>query len=90
MAYSEGMPKTRKTVRQSVSLPSSTARKVKALAKAQPTSASRVLVDLIEVGLDSKDQEKRHYLGLVEQLAASADPEERQRMKEELARLTFG
>ena len=84
------MSSTVKTVRQSVTLPARIARRVRALARARRTSASRVLVDLIESGLEAKDRERQHFLDLAERLAQSDDPEERVRLKEELARLTFG
>ena len=79
-----------KAIRKSVALPPSTAKRVSALAKSQHTSANRVLVELIETGLQSKQAEKQHYLGLVEKLSSSTDPAERQHLKQELARLTFG
>ncbi|PYV31265.1 MAG: hypothetical protein DMG09_26110 [Acidobacteria bacterium] len=78
-----------KAVRQSISLPSRLAKRVKALAKIQRTSANRVLVELIETGLESKEAEKRRFFELADQLSASTDPEEQQRIKEELARMTF-
>ena len=78
-----------KAVRQSISLPSRLAKRVKALAKVQRTSANRVLVELIETGLESKEAEKRRFFELADQLSASTDPEEQQRIKEELARMTF-
>jgi len=52
------MANTEKSVRQSVSIPARIAKRVKALAKTEKTSASRVLVDLIEAGLASKEAEK--------------------------------
>ena len=78
-----------KAVRQSISLPSRLAKRVKALAKIQRNSANRVLVELIETGLESKEAEKRRFFELADQLSASTDPEEQQRIKEELARMTF-
>lgn len=84
------MAKSQKSVRQSVSLPSRIARHVHALAKTRKTSANRVLVDLIEAGLQSKEAEKERFFGLASRLTESADPAERQRLKEELARMTFG
>ena len=84
------MPSTKEPVRQSVSLPPSVARRVKALARTRRTSASRVLVELIESGLDARDNEKARFMALADQLSASTDPDERTRLKEELARLTFG
>ena len=79
-----------KTVRQSISLPPRLAKRVRALAKNQRTSANQVLVDLIETGLQSKEAEKRRFFELADRLAASTAPEEQQHIKDELARMTFG
>ena len=79
-----------KAVRKSVALPLRTAKRVSALAKSQHTSANRVLIDLIEAGLQSKEAEKRDYLSTVEKLASTTDSELRHQLKQELARLTFG
>ena len=79
-----------KPVRQSVSLPSRVARRVKALAKTSKASANRIIVDLIESGLDAREQERKRFLSLADRLARSRDPEEQKRLKEELARMTFG
>ena len=84
------MAETQRSVRQSVSMPTSIARRVRALAKSRKTSANRVLVDLIEVGLQSKEAEKDRFFSLVNRLTQSRDSAERQRLKEELARMTFG
>jgi hypothetical protein len=81
---------TGRPVRQSVSLPSRTVRRVKALAKTRRASASRVIADLIESGLQAQDREKERFFELAERLARSTDSGEQKRLKEELARLTFG
>ena len=49
-----------------------------------------MLVDLVESGLDAADREKQHFLDVAERLAQSKDPAEQSRLKDELARLTFG
>jgi hypothetical protein len=79
-----------RSVRQSVSLPSGVARRVQALAKHRRTSANRVIVDLIESGLDAKEREKVTFLDLADRLARTSDLAEQKRLKEELARMTFG
>jgi hypothetical protein len=84
------MAETERSVRQSVSMPTSIARRVRALAKSRKTSANRVLVDLIQVGLQSKEAEKDRFFSLVDRLTQTRDSAERQRLKEELARMTFG
>lgn len=76
--------------RQSVSLPLPVARRVQALAKRQRVSANRVIVELIETGLETKEQEKKHFFELADRLSHSSDAGEQKRLKEELARLTFG
>ena len=79
-----------KTVRQSVSLPAHVARRVKSLAKTSSTSANRIIVDLIETGIEARDQDKKRFFELADRLARSSDAEEHKRLKEELARMTFG
>ena len=84
------MPVAKKTVRQSVSLPPQIAKRVKALARTRRASANHVLVDLIKTGLESTENERRRFFDLADRLAATTNPTERQRLKEELARMTFG
>jgi len=83
------MATTERTVRQSVSIPAAVARRVRRLAKTRKTSANRVLVDLIEAGLQSKEAEKERFFSVVSRLTESSDASERKRLKEELARMTF-
>jgi predicted transcriptional regulator len=79
-----------KPVRQSVSLPARLARRVQTIAKNRKTSTNRVLVELIEAGIESKEAEKSKFFELADQLSAASDPVERKRIKEILARMTFG
>lgn len=84
------MSTTGKPIRQSVSLPPRIARRVRSLARTSRSSANRVLVELIESGLDAREREKRRFLDLADRLARTDDVEEQARLKEELARMTFG
>jgi hypothetical protein len=84
------MPIDEKNVRQSVTFPARVAKRVRALARKQRISQSKVIVDLIESGLEAKERERRHYLELLERLRGTKDPSEQERITEELARLTFG
>jgi hypothetical protein len=77
-------------VRQSVSLPTSIARRVRALAQRERKSANRVIVDLIESGLEAREREKREFFELADRLAESSDAAEQKRLKRELARMTYG
>ena len=84
------MPIAERTVRQSVSLPARVARRVKSLAKTSSTSANRIIVDLIESGIEAREQEKKRFFEIADRLTRSRDAEEQTRLKEELARMTFG
>ena len=84
------MAASSRSARQSVSLPLHLARRVKVIAKSRRVSASRVIADLIENGLESQDREKARFLELAERLTTSRHPEEQSKLREELARMTFG
>ena len=84
------MTETEKVVRQSVSIPRRIAMRVRSLAKTQKKSANRVLVDLIEAGLESKDSQRERFFAIANRLTETTEPGERQRLKQELARMTFG
>lgn len=90
VVYIAVMSIAEKTIRQSVSLPAHVARRVRSVAQTSKTSASRVIADLIESGLDAREQEKKRFLDLANRLAHSRDAKEQKRLKEELARMTFG
>ena len=77
-------------MRRSISLPVATDSRVKQLARREKRSASRVLENLIETGLQAREAQRRHFFQLAERLRASTDDAEIQHIKEELARLTFG
>jgi hypothetical protein len=49
-----------------------------------------VLVDLIEAGLEAKEAERARFLELARRFKDATDPRESERLREELARLTFG
>ncbi len=84
------MGSAEKSVRQSVSLPSRIAKRVRAIARARRTSASRVLVDLIETGLESKEAEKARFFELARRFKEASDPAQSERLREELASMIFG
>ena len=90
MVYHDAMATLEKPVRQSVSLPPRVARRVKALARTKKTSANRVVVGLIEAGLEAREREKKLFFDLADRFARSTDEAEQKRLKEELARMTFG
>jgi hypothetical protein len=84
------MATTPRVVRQSVALPNRVARRVRAIAKARRTSANRVLVDLIETGLEAGEAEKGRFFDLARRFKESSDPAESERLRGDLARMIFG
>src|SRR5262245_40968346 len=90
LVYRAVMPQKEKPLRQSISLPLKTARRVRSLARVCHKSASRVLVDLVEAGLEAREREKARFFEIADWLARSEESDEQARIKAELARLTFG
>jgi len=76
------------STRHSVRLPARVARQVRALAKSKGLSSSKVIAGLVETGLVAKERER--FFELTEQLGKSTSQVEQKRIKDELARLTFG
>jgi hypothetical protein len=88
--YDVAVSKNEKPQRQSVSLAPRVARRVKALARSRRTSASRVIAELVETGLEAKKAEKLRFFHLADRLTRSDSADEQKLLKEELARMTFG
>jgi hypothetical protein len=49
-----------------------------------------VMVELIETGVEAREREKRTFFELAGRLAHTTDPSEQKRLKQNLARMTFG
>jgi hypothetical protein len=79
-----------KTVRQSVSLPANVAVQVRTLAKKRRLSASRMLVELIENGMEAEKRKQQEFLELAGRFRGANDPEEAKRLGEQLGRMVFG
>ena len=79
-----------KTVRQSVSLPSNVATRVRTLAKARRLSANRMLVELIENGMEAEKRKQQEFFDLAERFRAATDPEEVRRLGDQMGRMVFG
>ena len=79
-----------KHVRRSVSLPAPIAKQVDRLAKSQRLSDNRVLVELIELGIEARKQREKEFFDLAERFRAASDPEQARRLGDELGRLVFG
>lgn len=80
----------RKTVRQSVSLPANVATQVRAMAKTRRLSATRMLVELIENGIETEKRKQREFFELAERFRDEKDPNAAKLLGEELGRMVFG
>jgi len=79
-----------KQVRRSVSLPEPTARKVATIARRHRLSDNRVMVELIEEGIESRKAKEKAFFELAERFRSSQDTTEAKRLGEELGRFVFG
>jgi hypothetical protein len=84
------MKAKRETVRQSVTLPSKVAVQVRSLAKTRRLSANRILVELIESGIQAEKRKQREFFALAERFRSATDPEDVQRLGDQMGRMVFG
>ncbi len=79
-----------KTVRQSISLPVKMAAQVRTMAKSRRLSATRMLVELIENGIEAEKRKQQEFFDLAERFRKERDPEEAKRLGDQLGRMVFG
>jgi hypothetical protein len=90
MVHTGDMATTEKAVRQSVTLPAAVAKQVRSAANRRRLSASRMLVELVEEGLEARKQREKTFFQLAERFRAATDPKEVERLGDELGRMVFG
>jgi predicted transcriptional regulator len=90
MVHDEAMATAKKPVRQSVSLPADVAAKVRSLAKTRRLSSNRMLVELIENGIEAEKRKQQEFFELAEQFRSATDAEEAKRLGDQLGRMVFG
>ncbi len=83
------MPAT-KQVRRSVTLPKPLADQVERIAKKRRLSDNRVLVELVEQGLEVQKEKEKAFFVLAERFRAAADPKEVKQLGNEMGRFIFG
>ena len=77
-------------IRRSVSLPAELAEKIDAIAASRHVSGNRAIVDLLVDAILAYDQRRTAFLELADRFQRSKDPAETERLREELAQMTFG
>jgi len=83
------MPVT-KQIRRSVTLPRQVDKQIEAIAKNRRLSGNRVLVELVELGLEARKQKEKAFFELAERFRDSKDLEEVKHLGDELGRFVFG
>ena len=84
------MKSAEKAVRQSVSLPPRLAKQVGSMAKSRKLSKNRMLLELIENGIDAEKRKQQQFFALAERFRNELDPEAANRLGDELGRMVFG
>jgi predicted DNA-binding ribbon-helix-helix protein len=79
-----------KHVRRSVTLPPKIAKQVETLARERALSDNRVLVELIEQGIEARQQKEKAFFQLAERFRAADDPEQVKQLGDQLGRFVFG
>ena len=79
-----------KHVRRSITLPPRIAKQVETIAKQRDLSDNRVLVELIEQGIQAAKQKEKEFFQLAERFRAASDPEQVKQLGNELGRFVFG
>ena len=79
-----------KVVRQSVSLPAGLATQVRRMAKSRRLSANRVIIELVEEGIEARKLKQQRFLELAGRFRSATDPKEVERLGNEMGRMVFG
>ena len=75
---------------QSVSLPVKVAAQVRNMAKTRRLSSNRMLVELIENGIEADKRKQQEFFELAERFRNATDPEEGKHLGDKLGRIVFG
>jgi len=81
---------TADSIRRSVSLPAELAEEIDAIAASRHVSGNRAIIDLLTDAILAYQRRRTAFLELADRFQKSKDPAETERLREELARMTFG
>ena len=90
LVHTGAMSTANKAVRQSLSLPAKVAAQVRTLAKTRRLSSNRMLVELIENGIEAEKRKQQDFFELAERFRSATDPKEAKRLGDKLGRMVFG
>jgi len=89
VVHTAAMRSVNKTVRQSVSLPANVAAQVRSMARTRRLSSSRMLVELIENGIEAEKRKQKEFFELAARFRNATDSEEAKRLGDKLGRMVF-
>ncbi len=73
-----------------MSLPANVAAQVRNLAKTRKLSANRMLVELIENGMEAEKRKQQEFFDLAERFRTATDPAEVKRLGDRMGSMVFG
>jgi hypothetical protein len=79
-----------KQVRRSVTLPQQIDRQIETIAKNRRLSGNRVLLELVELGLEARKEKEKAFFELAQRFRDSKDPDQVKQLGDELGRFVFG
>jgi len=81
---------TQKQVRRSVTLPAQIDQQIENIARKRRLSGNRVLVELVELGLEARNQKEKTFFELANRFRSAQDPAEVKQLGDEMGRFIFG
>jgi hypothetical protein len=79
-----------KQVRRSITLPAQVDRQVDAIARRRRLSGNRVLVELVELGLEARKEKEKAFFELADRFRNTDDAKQVKELGDQLGRLVFG
>lgn len=79
-----------KQVRRSITLPAQVDRQVEAIARRRRLSGNRVLVELVELGLEARKEKEKAFFELADRFRNTDDAKQVKELGDQLGRLVFG
>jgi hypothetical protein len=79
-----------KQIRRSITLPSRIAQRVDQIARKKRLSENRVLVELVEHGLEAQKEKEKRFFALAERFRSACDAKEIKQLGDEMGQFIFG
>jgi hypothetical protein len=79
-----------KQIRRSVTLPPQVDKEIESIARKRRLSGNRVLVELVELGLEARKQKEKAFFELAERFRHTNDAAEVKQLGDALGRFVFG